>query len=77
VEAGHDHVERGRKGMGSRGQEARGKRQEARGKREARALEKEEGPSSPFYSGPSLPGHCQVTVGVVYLAVARNSGGGV
>ena len=38
---------------GARGQEAR---ERSRSKRE-------EGASSPFYSGPGLPGCCQVTVG--------------
>jgi hypothetical protein len=46
----------GKKG-GARGQEARG-----RGKRGVRVKERG-GPSSPFYSGPGLPGCCQITVG--------------
>ena len=29
----------------------------------AREQEREEGPSSPFYSGSGLPGCCQVTMG--------------
>ena len=49
-------------GMGREGAQG-GKRQE-RGKREAREQEREEGPSSPFYTGPILPGCCQVTMGV-------------
>jgi hypothetical protein len=50
----HDHLERG-KGKGEQG----GKRKE-RGKI---IREREEGPSTPFYTGPRLPGCCQVTVG--------------
>jgi hypothetical protein len=42
--------------------EARGKRQEYESKRGKRS-KREEGASSPFYSGPGLPGCCQVTVG--------------
>jgi hypothetical protein len=42
--------------VGTREQEVR--RQE----RETRGQEREEGASSPFYSGPGLPGCCQVTV---------------
>jgi hypothetical protein len=34
--------------------------------REARPQEREDGASSPFYSGPGLPGCCQVTVGVEF-----------
>ena len=36
---------------------------ESESRREARDQEREEGASSPFYSGPGLPGYCQVTVG--------------
>jgi hypothetical protein len=42
------------KGEGVRGQ---------RGSRKARAREREEGASSPFYSGSDIPGCFQVTVG--------------
>jgi hypothetical protein len=36
---------------------------ESKSRREAIEQEREEGASSPFYSGPCLPGCCQVTMG--------------
>jgi hypothetical protein len=67
VEASHEHMEReqgrewGRWGWGV----CEGTDQEQEGKKgtRAREQEKEEGASSPFYSGSGLPGCCQVTVG--------------
>lgn len=53
VEASHEHVERGRHGMGR-------KEEGVRGQREGK---KEEGASSPFYRESVISGCCQVTVG--------------
>jgi hypothetical protein len=50
-EAGQEHVERG---VGVRGE---------REKEVKRERESKEGPNSPFYSKPGLPGYCQVIVG--------------
>ena len=47
--------------------EGKSPRGQERSKREARVREKG-GASKPFYSGLSLPGFCQVTVGGAYLA---------
>jgi hypothetical protein len=35
-------------------------------KQESKRQERGQGTSSPFYSGPGLPGCCQVTVGVEF-----------
>jgi hypothetical protein len=49
--------------------EQESKRQE----RGARRQEREEGTSSPFYSGSGLPGCCQGTVGVEFRQNAKRS----
>jgi hypothetical protein len=49
----------GGKGMRREGEQEGAREQE----REAREQERGEGASSPFYSGPGLPGCCQGTVG--------------
>ena len=49
------------RGVGREWEEKRNKR--ARNKREARLARKRGGASSPLYSGPGLPGYCQVTLG--------------
>ena len=54
VDAGHDHIGAG----------AREGARESEERQEARRSKRMEGPSSPFYSWPGLPGCCQVTVGV-------------
>jgi hypothetical protein len=52
-------MERGRKGKGREG-EQEGKRQESKIKR----IRKRGGGKQPLYSGPDLPGCCQVIAGV-------------
>jgi hypothetical protein len=56
-------MERGGKGMGRDGVGGGARGQSRSKKGRARDQEREEGASSPFYSGSDLPGCCQVTVG--------------
>jgi hypothetical protein len=56
-------VKREGKGIGERGREEPKKGREKQENKRTREQEREEGASSPLYSGSGLPSCCQVTVG--------------